>query len=96
MILNMNLCVIDGKVINEIDLKFIYNSKNKSLYKKHVSIVKIELELNNKQIIKVHAYDEIADWAYRNLKQNDIVLLQGKLRNNYMEVEFIEILFSNL
>ena len=83
----VNLCFLSGKVINEIDLKFVYDSSKKALGKKHISIVKIKLELLDGQVIELHAYNEIADYVFRNIKKCDYITIQGKLRNNYVEVK---------
>ena len=85
----INLCFLYGKVINEIDLKFIYNDRNKSLDKKHISIVEMELKLLDGQVIKLHAYNEVADDAFKNINKDDFITIQGKIRNNYVEVEKI-------
>ena len=70
----MNICIVAGKIVGEIEFKFIINNKNKS-------IVYFDLELSNKSIVKVKAYDEIADYVYSKIK-NDIVLIDGKLRDD--------------
>ena len=85
----INLCFLYGKVINEIDLKFIYNHKNKTLGKKHISIVEMELKLLDGQVIHLHAYNEVADDAFKNINKDDFITIQGKMRNNYVEVEKI-------
>ena len=85
----INLCFLYGKVINEIDLKFIYNDRNKSLDKKHISIVKIELRLLDGQVIHLHAYNELADDVFKNICKNDFITIQGKMRSNYVEIEQI-------
>lgn len=82
----MNICFLYGKIISDIDFKFIMNNKNKT----SISVYKIQL--NNKSIVTVKGYNEIADYCYRNLKIGDnIFYIQGRL-NNMMEIEadFIE------
>ena len=81
----MNLCFLYGKIISDIDFKFIMNNKNKT----SISVYKIQL--NNKSIVTVKGYNEIADYCYRNLKIGDNIYIQGRL-NNMMEIEadFIE------
>ena len=86
----VNLCFLCGKVINEMNLKFIYDSRKKTLGIKRISIVKIELELLDKQIIELHAYNELADYAFRNINKNDLITVKGKIRNNFIEVDEIE------
>ena len=80
----MNLCFITGKVINDIEFKFVLNSKN-------ISISYIKLKLQNDSIIKVKAYNELADYCYSKLEKEDIITIYGYL-NNDMEIvieEFI-------
>lgn len=83
------LCILSGKIVNEINLKFIYSAKEKSLSKKHISIVEIEFEIERKQIIKLYAYDEMADFVYRNLKKDDYILIEGKIRDKFVETYYI-------
>ena len=84
----INLCFLFGKVINEIDLKFVYNSQKRSLDKKHTSIVKIELELQDGQVIQLHAYNEIADYVFINVKKGDYIFVQGEVKSNYVEINW--------
>ena len=86
----INLCFLNGKVINEIDLKFIYDRRKKTLSKKNTSIVKIKLELLDGQVIELYAYNDMADYVFRTVKKCDYITIQGKLRNNYVEVEQIK------
>ena len=81
----MNICFLYGKIISDVDFKFIMNNKNKT----SISVYKIQL--NNKSIVIVKGYNEIADYCYRNLKIGDNIYIQGRL-NNMMEIEadFIE------
>ena len=75
----MNLCFLIGKIISEINFKFVLNSKN-------ISIIYFEIELNNKSIVEVKAHNELADYCYSKLKKNDIIAIQGYLSN---EIEII-------
>ena len=52
----------------------------------HRSIAKCEIMLPNKSIVKIYGYDKIADFMYKNLKENDYILIEGKLDSN-MEIE---------
>ena len=52
----MNLVYIQGKVVSKIDFKFIINSKN-------ISIAIFKVELRNKSVVVVKAYNEIADYC---------------------------------
>ena len=104
----MNLVIVMGRVVTEVEFKFIYdrykkvvinekNAKNKNDYSdkyNHTSIAKCDIKLSNNSIIKVYGYDEIADYMYRNLVCNECVLIEGKLDSN-MEVK-IEVLRRKL
>lgn len=70
----MNLVFILGKIISNIEFKFIINSKNKS-----VSIFKIKL-LNNSELT-VKAYNEKADYCYSKLNKNDTIYIQGYINS---------------
>jgi hypothetical protein len=50
--------------------------------------VHFDVLLNNKTIIKVKAYDNMADLCYRKLKIDDFI--NGRLCDNY-EVELCEV-----
>lgn len=79
----MNICFLMGKIISEINFKFMIQGKNKS-----IAIFQIEVE--NKTIITVKGYDEIADYCYEQLKKTDYVIIQSLL-NSKGEIEIIEI-----
>ena len=79
----MNLCFLFGKIISEINFKFVLNSKN-------ISIVYFKIELNNKSIVEVKAHNELADYCYSKLKKNDIIAIQGYLSTD-MEIIIQEI-----
>lgn len=82
----INLCFLSGKVKNEIDLKFIYNAKTKSLSQKHTSIVIMNLEINKGQIVKMYAYDDIADWIYQNIDKDEFIYIGGRIRGEKVEI----------
>ncbi len=71
----MNICFIMGKIVSNIEFKFIIKSKN-------YSIIIFKLELRNKSIIQVKAYNELADFGYQNLKVGEKVFLQGMICND--------------
>lgn len=72
----MNEVFLIGKIITNIEFKFMINSKN-------ISIAKFEIEIiSNKQTISLKAYDEIADFVYSSFSKNDIVMINGYLDNN--------------
>ena len=68
----MNLVYIQGKVVSKIDFKFIINSKN-------ISIAIFKVELRNKSVVIVKAYNEMADYCYRKLNEGRGVIIEGKL-----------------
>lgn len=74
----MNLVYIQGKVVSEIDFKFIINSKN-------ISIAIFKVELRNKSVVVVKAYNEMADYCYRKLNEGRGVIIEGRL-NTKLEV----------
>ena len=86
----INLCFIKGKVVDKKELKFVYDKNKKSLSKSHICIIKLELELEDKQTIYLKAYNEMADFVYKNVNEEDIIMLQGVLRDNIVEIEEIE------
>ena len=69
----MNICFLIGKIISDIDFKFIVNSK------KYYSISIFQIELNNKSVITVKGYNEIADFCYKSLIKNNYIALYGEL-----------------
>ena len=71
----MNLCILFGKIVSEIEFKFIIKGKNKS-------IVYFKMELLNKSIIQIEAYDGIADYIYSRLKIGHKVIVEGKIRGD--------------
>ena len=74
----MNICFFIGKICSQIDLKFILKSKD-------ISIAIFDIELLNGSIVKVKAYNEIADYCYSNLNKGNIVYIKGRI-NSKIEV----------
>ena len=70
--IKMNICFLIGEIVSEIQFEFILNSKNNS-------IAMFKLKLSNESIIEIQAYDEIADYCYRNFKMGDIVECLGHI-----------------
>lgn len=75
----MNLVIVLGKIVSNVEFKFIYNRYSSKELKDKTSIATCRIELLNKSIVKVYGYDNIADYMYRNLKVNDSILIEGKL-----------------
>ena len=73
----MNEVFLIGKIITDIDFKFIINSKN-------ISVALFEIELLDKQIVKLKAYNEMADLCYSKLNQNNWIFVNGKIESDGM------------
>lgn len=71
----MNLCILLGKIVSEIEFKFIISSRNKS-------IAYFDMLLLNKSVVRVKAYNGMADFIYRNCKKGQSVIVEGKVRCN--------------
>ena len=69
----MNICFFSGNIISDIEFQFIINDKN------NISICYFNLKLSNCTIIKVIAYNEMADFCYGKLQRNDLIFLEGHL-----------------
>ena len=80
----MNEIFLIGKVITDIKFDFIINSK------KHISISEFTVETLNKQEIRIVAYDDIADFCYSKFNKDDMVVINGKIRNDNIEIYNIE------
>ena len=72
----MNLYFLIGKICSKINFQFILNSKN-------ISIVLFDVQLLNGSKIKVKGYNELADYCYSNLKEEDVIAIQGRINNRY-------------
>ena len=80
----MNEVFIIGKITTKIEFDFILNSKYVSLSRFRVATI------YDKQEINITAYDEMADYAYANLKINDIIMINGYLKNDEVVLKNIE------
>lgn len=79
----MNEVFLIGKVITKVDFKFIINSKRLSKAKFKIKA------LVDKEIINIVAYDELADYIFRNIKFQDIVMINGYIESNNIIVKDI-------
>ena len=68
----MNICFVMGKIVSDIEFRFIINSKD-------ISISIFKIELSNNSIITVKGYNEKADMCYQKIIKGDIVGIQGYL-----------------
>ena len=80
----MNEVFLIGKIISDIEFKFIINSKNKA-------IACFEIKTAEKQIVRIQAYNQLADFAYSQLNKNDKVLINGYIEDNLIKVKCINI-----
>ena len=80
----MNEVFLKGKIISNIEFKFIINSKNKA-------IACFEIETNDKQIVRIQAYNQLADFAYSKLNTNDKVFINGYIETNVVKAKCINI-----
>ena len=79
----MNGVFLTGKIISNVEFRFIINSKN-------ISIAMFNIELDDKQIIKVKAYNEISDYCFSKLKNTDRIFINGELSGIYVIVKDIK------
>ena len=80
----MNEVFLIGKIISDIEFKFIINSKNKA-------IACFEIKTADKQIVRMQAYNQLADFAYSQLNKNNKVFINGYIEANVVKVKFINI-----
>lgn len=85
MKVEMNVVVITGKIVSDVDFKFIYNKEKKE---KHTSIAMCKLVLDNGSIVDIYGYDEVADYLYMN--NNKYIFVEGIIDSNMMiEIKYI-------
>ena len=75
----MNKVFLIGKIITEIEFKFIINSKD-------ISIASFKIETLDKQIIQIRAYNEIADYVYSKFNKNDFIVIEGRLEEDCITI----------
>ena len=80
----MNIVLVYGKIVSKIEFKFM-------LSKKHISITVFYIELSNKSIVKIKAYDNMADKCYRQLEKGNNIAIEGKLMNECIILNDFEI-----
>ena len=80
----MNEVFIIGKIVEEIEFNFIINNKKKSVAK---SIV----ELSNGSIIEIVGFDNVADFMYSKLKNNDRIFINGKIIETHIVISYIKL-----
>lgn len=80
----MNEVFLIGKIISDIEFKFIINSKNKA-------IACFEIKTADKQIVRMQAYNQLADFAYSKLNKNNKVFINGYIEANVVKAKCINI-----
>lgn len=78
----MNEVFLTGKIIGNVEFKFIINSKN-------ISIAVFNIETNDKQVIKIKAYNEAADYCYSKFETSQKLFIYGKIKKNNIIVKEI-------
>ena len=91
----MNLVIGYGKIVSEIDFKFIYDRYNCGEKYNYTSIAKCKIELLNNSIVEIYGYDEVADSMYRNFGDSNFILIEGQL-NEKIKIEVRRIIHLNL
>ena len=81
----MNKVFLIGKIITDIDFKFIISSKN-------ISIARFKIATLDKQVVPIKAYNEMADYAYRKLNRNNLIDIEGKLEKDTVVTVFMTII----
>lgn len=81
----MNKVFLIGKIITDIDFKFIISSKN-------ISIARFKIATLDKQVVPIKAYNEMADYAYRKLNRNNLIDIEGKLEKDTVVTAFMTII----
>lgn len=78
----MNEVFLTGKIISNVEFKFIINSKN-------ISIAMFNIETDYKQVIKIKAYNELADYCYSKLEKSKRLFIYGKISKDKVIVKEI-------
>ncbi len=74
----MNYCFISGKIISDIDYKFM-------LEKKKYAKAKMIIELDSKNEVIIIAYNKMADYIYRKMRNNMYIIIEGKIVKDMVE-----------
>ena len=78
----MNICFLIGKIISEIKFDFVISNKKTN----KISRTEFYIKLKNNSIIKIVAYNELADKCFKELEKGKIIIIQGRI-NTLGEVE---------
>lgn len=80
----MNEVFLIGKIAEKIEYKFMLE-KNKT------AKAIIKLELLDKTKLELIAYNEIADFCIRKLKENDVITVEGEIEKNAVRVKGVSV-----
>lgn len=81
----MNEVFLIGKVISNVDFKFMIESR-------HFSISIFTIKTLDGQEIEIKCYDKLADFAYIKLKIEKYTFIYGKLKSNFIIAERLKLL----
>lgn len=85
----MNICFLSGRIISTPQFKFVLNKNHKMKKNYHRCLLIINIELNDKTILKLNIFDEKADYYFRVLKEGCYIIVEGMINNKY-EIEVKE------
>ena len=68
----MNICFIQGYLMEDVNYNFVLSGKNDA-------IATFTIKVKGDTVAHVIAYNEEADFCYRKLKKDDMVLIMGKI-----------------
>ena len=74
----MNLVIIYGEIISNIDFRFIYD-RYMGHKEKHTSIARCRLKLLDGNEVEIYGYDNIADKMFRFYQCGSNILVKGSL-----------------
>ena len=74
----MNLVIVYGEIITNIDFRFIYD-RYMERKEKHTSISRCRLELLDGNEVEIYGYDNIADKMFRFYQCGSNILVKGSL-----------------
>ena len=89
----MNICFFSGVISTKPDFKFIISNKLNFKNSLHISISRYNLKIDNNTILFIKAYDELADYCFRNLKIGDYIAVVGRINGiSEVEIDFCQVL----
>lgn len=89
----MNLVIIYGEIITNIEFRFIYDRYSKHR-EKHTSIAKCRVRLLDGNEVEIYGHDDIADKMFKFYQCGSKALIEGKLDPN-MNVNIKMVILKN-